>query len=141
MRATLADRKVDVIVKPVKSAWGDPTAVEQVFANLVGNAVNYLDAERPGRIEIGMVETSEAEESRTRTYYVQDNGLGIPEAALPKIFTAFLRHHPRHAPGEGIGLALVRRIVERHHGRIWVESKEGVGSTFYVELPTGGTEW
>jgi len=141
MRATIAEKRAEVVVRPLDETWGDATAIEQVFANLIGNAVNYLDPTRPGRIEIGMVDPSPTPEAGSRTYYVRDNGLGIPEGALSKVFAAFLRHHPQHAPGEGIGLALARRIVERHRGRIWLESKEGEGSTFYVELPTGGTEW
>ena len=66
---------------------------------------------------------------------MKDNGLGIPEAYLPKVFAIFQRVHGNVAVGEGIGLALVRRMVERHGGRIWVESKENVGSTFFVALP------
>jgi signal transduction histidine kinase len=69
------------------------------------------------------------------TYYVRDNGLGIPEHARDKIFQIFQRLHPQVASGEGLGLALVRRIVERHHGSIWVESVEGEGSAFCVALP------
>jgi signal transduction histidine kinase len=138
MRATISAKAATVVVSPLSDAWGDSTALEQVFANLLGNAVNYLDPSRPGRIEIGMLERGTMDGESTRTYYVRDNGLGIPEAAMAKIFTAFLRHHVQHAAGEGVGLALVRRIVERHRGRIWVESKEGVGSTFYVELPVEG---
>jgi len=147
MRATINEHKAVVLVRPLADAWGDPTAVEQIFANLIGNAVNYLDASRPGRIEIGMAETEPergtemepAAESRiraTRTYFVTDNGVGMAAGALPKVFVAFQRLHTRGvAPGEGIGLALVRRIVDRHQGQIWVESTEGVGSTFFVTLP------
>jgi signal transduction histidine kinase len=70
-----------------------------------------------------------------RTYYVRDNGLGIPAAYLSKVFRAFQRLHVDVASGEGIGLAVVRRTVERHGGRVWVESAEGSGSTFFVVLP------
>jgi signal transduction histidine kinase len=132
LRGTLDERKAEVVVKDLPPCWGDPTAVEQVFANLIGNAVNYLDPRRSGKIEVG----SAAEESGLRTYYIQDNGLGIPEGYLSKVFVAFQRLHPEAARGEGIGLALVRRILERHGGRIWVESTVGQGSTFFVALPT-----
>jgi signal transduction histidine kinase len=132
MRSAINERKAAVIVQPLADAWGDPVAVEQIFANLIGNAVNYLDPTRQGRIEIGMQEPATPE---VRTYYVKDNGLGIPEAGLAKVFVAFQRLHGGVAYGEGIGLALVRRIVDRHHGDIWVESTAGVGSTFYVRLP------
>ena len=70
-----------------------------------------------------------------RTYYVRDNGLGIPDACMPKMFSAFQRLHGDRAKGDGIGLALVRRVTERHGGQAWVESAEGAGSTFYVTLP------
>ncbi|MFP3616436.1 ATP-binding protein, partial [Paraburkholderia sp. SIMBA_050] len=70
-----------------------------------------------------------------RIFYVKDNGLGIPEIAMPRLFSAFQRLHGNVAAGEGIGLALVRRMVERHGGRVWAESTEGVGTTFYVSLP------
>jgi signal transduction histidine kinase len=67
---------------------------------------------------------------------VKDNGLGIPQAYLPKVFAIFQRLHGQSAAGEGVGLTLVRRMVERHGGSIWVESTEKVGSTFFVSLPT-----
>jgi signal transduction histidine kinase len=138
MRSTINDRKADVRIHALDDAWGDTTAIEQVFANLIGNAVSYLDPARPGKVEVGMIEPpSGTSEPAVRTYYVRDNGLGIPDAAIGKVFTAFQRYHSTHAVGEGLGLALVRRIVERHRGRIWVESREGQGSVFYVELPDG----
>ena len=110
------------------TAWGDPTAVEQIFANLLGNAVTYLDPARPGRIEVGTQSTTGGDgESDLRVYYVKDNGLGIPEAYHDRVFTAFNRLHPDAAQGEGIGLALVRRMVERHGGTIWlrVDARRG----------------
>ena len=115
-------------------------AIEQIFSNLVGNALNYLDPARSGRIEIGALEPEPVDETepralRTRTYYVRDNGLGIPAAYMSKVFRAFQRLHGDVANGDGVGLAVVRRMVERHGGRIWVESAEGAGSTFFVVLP------
>lgn len=119
---------------PLPTVWADPTAVEQIFGNLVGNALNYLDPARPGQIEIAAA--PEEATPGMSTFSVRDNGLGIPEAYLAKIFSIFQRVHGNVAPGEGIGLALVRRMVDRHGGRIWVESVEGAGSTFFVLLPT-----
>ncbi|NMM01929.1 histidine kinase [Paraburkholderia sp. RP-4-7] len=131
-----------VTVRELPPAWGDPGAIEQIFSNLVGNALNYLDPARNGRIEIGALEPepepvdeTEPRALRTRTYYVRDNGLGIPAAYMSKVFRAFQRLHGDVANGDGIGLAVVRRMVERHGGHVWVESAEGAGSTFFVVLP------
>ncbi|MEM5311399.1 ATP-binding protein [Paraburkholderia sp. JHI869] len=136
-------------------AWGDPAALEQIFGNLIENALHHLDPARPGRVEIGALEAggqsagepgkgagkdagkTEAAEpgERTRTYFVRDNGVGIAQAYLPKLFRAFQRLHGGESPGQGTGLALAKRIAERHGGRVWVESTEGAGSTFFVALP------
>ncbi|NPT44383.1 histidine kinase [Paraburkholderia sp. 1N] len=129
-----------VTVRELPPAWGDPGAIEQIFSNLIGNALNYLDPARNGRIEVGVLEPEPVDETepralRTRTYYVRDNGLGIPAAYMSKVFRAFQRLHGDVATGDGIGLAVVRRMVERHGGRVWVESAEGAGSTFFVVLP------
>ena len=130
---TISQKGARVVIGELPPAWGDPTAIEQIFANLLGNALNYLDPARPGLIEVGSREAEEIGDGHT--YYVQDNGLGIDADHLPKIFLAFQRLHPTAAPGEGIGLPLVRRMVERHGGRIGVESIVGEGSTFFLILP------
>ncbi|CAM2193416.1 histidine kinase [Paraburkholderia kururiensis] len=134
MRVSIRTRHAETVVHELPAVWGDPTALEQVFANLIGNAVNYLSPAREGRIEIGTTAAPPGVQT-LRIFYVKDNGLGIPEVALPRLFNAFQRMHGNVAAGEGIGLALVRRVVERHGGRIWVESTEGVGTTFYFSLP------
>jgi signal transduction histidine kinase len=134
MQGSIRARRAHVIVEDLPAVWGDPTALEQVFANLIGNAVNYLDPAREGRIEIGTTPAPPGVQS-LRIFYVRDNGLGIPAVALPRLFNAFQRLHGNVAAGEGIGLALVRRVVERHGGRVWAESKEGIGTTFYLSLP------
>ena len=135
MRGTINARGADVSILPLHSVWADPTAIEQIFANLIGNAVNYLDPQRPGKIEIGTTSQNVDGIESASTFYVKDNGLGIAEAYLPKVFAIFQRLHSEVAAGEGVGLALVRRVVERHGGKVWVESTEGVGSTFFVSLP------
>ncbi|ACC70942.1 ATP-binding protein [Paraburkholderia phymatum] len=134
MQATIRDRSARVIVQPLPPVWGDPTALEQVFANLIGNAINYLSPERTGIVEIGTAPAPPGVQT-LRIFYVKDNGLGIPEVAMPRLFNAFQRLHGNVASGEGIGLALVRRMVERHGGRVWAESTEDVGTTFYLSLP------
>jgi signal transduction histidine kinase len=139
MRNTIAERGTNITVGDLPPAWGDPTQLEQIFANLLSNALNYLDHERPGLIEVGHEAREAASDNgsnpKFHTYYVKDNGVGIPERALEKVFQTFKRMHPEKAAGEGIRLTLVQRIVERHGGEIWVESTEGEGSTFFVRLP------
>ncbi len=132
MRLTVQERKAAVTVGELPPARADRTAVEQIFANLIGNSLNYLDPERPGRIEVG---SAPATSPGFVTYFVRDNGLGIPAAHVSKLFQAFQRLHPDRAKGEGMGLATVRRIVERHGGKVWLESSPGVGSTFFFSLP------
>ena len=147
LRGTIAERGALVTVGPLAPAFADPTAIEQVFANLIGNAVNYLDAGRPGRVEVSSRQATEPEVvgdgdgdgdgNAMVVYAVADNGLGIAESYQGKIFTAFQRLHADVAKGEGIGLALVRRIVERNGGRVWFESAAGRGSTFCFAMPAG----
>jgi signal transduction histidine kinase len=135
MRGTIAARGAKIAIQDLPPVWADPTAAEQIFANLIGNAVNYLDPKRPGQIEIGSTDRAVEGIEKPRTYFVRDNGLGIAESYLPKVFAIFQRLHGDVVAGEGVGLALVRRVVERHGGQVWVESTEGVGSTFFVAFP------
>jgi signal transduction histidine kinase len=140
LQGAIRQRAAVVTVRELPPAWGDPAAVEQIFSNLIGNALIFLDPARNGRIEVGALEPESVDETepravRLRTYYVRDNGLGIPAAYMSKVFRAFQRLHGEVAHGDGIGLAVVRRTVERHGGRVWVESAEGAGSTFFVALP------
>ncbi|WP_435006550.1 sensor histidine kinase [Tundrisphaera lichenicola] len=140
LRGSIEGRNAQVNIGELPDVWGDPTAVEQVFANLIGNAVNYLDPQRPGRIDILFIESPESEDlftnSRCNIFAVRDNGLGISDSHKSKVFSAFQRLHGDSTQGEGIGLTLVRRMVERHGGRIWFDSTVGEGSTFYVSLPS-----
>ncbi|MEJ0004710.1 MAG: ATP-binding protein [Pararobbsia sp.] len=155
MQQTMRARGARIEVESLPPVWGDATTIEQIFANLIGNALNYLDPQRPGFVEVGVLAShggpprrtgdtqepagdaraSTAPPRPTHVFFVKDNGLGIPARYLSKMFNAFQRLHGNVAKGEGIGLALVRRMVERHSGRVWLESAEGVGSTFFVELP------
>ena len=110
MQGSIRARRAYVSVGELPAVCGDPTALEQVFANLVGNAVNYLDPAREGRIEIGTTPAPPGVHS-LRIFYVRDNGRGIPAVALPRLFNAFQRLHGNATAGEGVGLALVRRMV------------------------------
>lgn len=137
LRRTIGDRRAEVVVGDLPPAWADPGAAEQVFANLIGNALNYLDPARPGKIQVG-AQPPDPADPETRVYYVRDNGMGIPAAYHGKLFQALQRLHPDKSPGEGIGLVMVRRMLERLGGTIRFESEAGVGSTFYFTLPAAG---
>lgn len=108
-----------------------PTQLQQLFQNLIGNAIKY---HRPGVPPV--VHTTARSENGTWIFSVKDNGIGVEPEFRDKIFGLFKRLHTRaEYSGTGIGLALCQRIVERHHGRIWVESEPGEGSTFHFTLP------
>ena len=109
---------------------GDRTQIDQIFSNLIGNAMKYMDPERAGIIKI-----SGHENNGQSVYCVEDNGIGIAAEHQEKIFNIFHQVKPDERTGEGLGLTIVRKIVERHHGNIRVESEPGKGSRFYVSLP------
>jgi signal transduction histidine kinase len=135
LRDTVALKRAEVVVHELGPCWGDATAVEQVFANLIGNAVSYLDPARPGRIEVGCTDAAAAGAiAGFHTYSVKDNGLGIPVAYHGRVFRPFSRLQADVPQGEGVGLALVYRTVERLGGKIWMESAPGVGTMFFVAM-------
>ncbi|HMD60730.1 MAG TPA: ATP-binding protein [Opitutaceae bacterium] len=130
MSFQLNDAKAEIRVDPLPACLGDSVNTSQVFANLIDNALKYRDPSRPPRIAIsGRVQDGRA------AYSVADNGIGIASEHMAKIFEIFHRLNPDALPGEGLGLTIAQRILEREDGKIWVESREGCGSTFYVSLP------
>jgi PAS domain S-box-containing protein len=126
----IEDAGARVRVGALPGAVADVTAVGQVFANLITNAVKFVAPDRAPLIEIGGEVTGHCAK-----YWVRDNGIGIPPQAQPRLFQVFQRFHPTIAPGDGIGLATVRRLVERQGGTVWAESTTRVGSTFHFTLP------
>jgi signal transduction histidine kinase len=105
--------------------------IGQVFSNLLSNAINYMGPTGERFIEIGATGYPDLVEC-----YVRDTGIGIGEEDHERIFQMFTRLHAVEAPGEGIGLSYVRKILRAHGGKIWVTSQRGRGSTFFFTLPT-----
>lgn len=117
-------------VESLPAIWGDRVQLGQLFQNLISNAIKYSTAGVSPEIRID----AQACEDDEWQIAVHDNGVGIPEAQADRVFAPFTRLHGREVPGTGIGLALCRRIVEGHGGRIWVDSEVGRGSTFRFTL-------
>lgn len=113
-----------------ETVFADEIQLQQLLQNLISNALKFCDRAQP-RVDI-----SSWQENDEVIFRITDNGIGIAEDNLAKVFDIFKRLHARsHYPGTGIGLAICKRIVERHHGRIWVESTVGQGSSFYFSIP------
>lgn len=134
LRPNLEGRKFDLSVGELGTAEADPALLKQVLVNLLGNAVKFTRDRDPAVIEIGL--TSHAGDANV--YYVKDNGAGFDPRYAHKLFGVFQRlHGADEFEGTGVGLAIVQRIVARHGGRVWAESKPGEGATFYFTLGSG----
>ena len=121
--------RIDLPALPQASA--DPALLRQVWTNLLGNALKYSGKRKDARVEIGGRE-ADAENH----YWVRDNGVGFDMRYADKLFGVFQRlHRVEEFPGTGVGLAIVQRVVTRHGGRVWAESRLGEGACFYFSLP------
>lgn len=122
--------KTEVIVEEeLPKIIGDKRMLGQVWSNLIANALKYSEREKNPKIEIG----SDMERNKT-VYYVKDNGIGFDPKFKEDIFDLFSRRSGEDYSGTGIGLAIVKKIIEKHNGEIWAESKPGEGSTFYFHV-------
>ena len=130
LKAAISDAQATVTQDSLPTVAGDETQIQQLLQNLIGNGIKYHDS-RPPQIHVGC-----ARDGDMWRFSVKDNGIGIEPEHAERIFVIFQRlHTQKEFPGTGIGLALCKKIVERHRGRIWVESEPGKGSTFYFTLP------
>jgi light-regulated signal transduction histidine kinase (bacteriophytochrome) len=128
----LKGRNVEFKCGMLPGAWGDADLLRQVLINLVSNALKYSRPSNPAIIETGAAEGDSPE----LVFFVRDNGVGFDPHRAHNLFGVFKRlHSDQQYEGTGIGLANVRRIVSRHGGRVWAESKPGDGATFYFSLP------
>jgi PAS domain S-box-containing protein len=130
LQISIAESHATVAYKDLPSLVADKSQLVQLFQNLISNAIKFQRHSSP-HVEI----TAELKETEWQ-FRVQDNGIGIQPRFLDRIFEIFKRLHTRREfPGTGIGLAICKRIVDRHGGRIWAESEPGTGTTFYFTLP------
>jgi two-component system sensor kinase len=125
------DSRREVTLGPLPSARGDHTLIRQVWFNLLSNAVKFSCSRDVSRIQVDGRITGEGS-----TYWVKDNGAGFEMASAEKLFNVFKRlHSGEEFEGTGVGLSIVKRIVERHGGRVWAEGKVDEGATLWFTIP------
>ncbi len=134
LRAQEPERDLRLTVGDLPPALGDQSLLYQVMKNLLANAVKFTKSRKTAVIEVGG-----RTESKENIYYVKDNGAGFDERYADKLFRPFQRlHGGTEYEGTGVGLAIVKRIIQRHGGRVWAEGKVNEGATFYFALPKNG---
>ena len=131
LQAAAPQRRLRLELGALAPAWGDREMVRQVVLNLLSNAIKFSPAEAEAVIEV-----SGAVEGGENVYQVKDRGIGFDMKYVGKLFRVFERVHPTgQYEGTGIGLAIVKRIIDRHGGRVWAEGREGEGAVFHFSLP------
>ncbi|HLO88321.1 MAG TPA: GAF domain-containing protein [Nostocaceae cyanobacterium] len=141
LKVAIEESNAIITYDPLPQVIADPTQLTQVWQNLIGNAIKFRGEEVP-IIHIGVTNINEeTKQANTWLFWVKDNGIGIDPQYTDRIFVIFQRLHNRtRYPGTGIGLAICKKIIERHGGSIWVESELGRGSTFYFTIPDNGNK-
>lgn len=130
LQIAIAEKKAVITCDAMPTVMADESQLVQLFQNLIANSIKFC------RQDIPLIQIAARREESEWLLYVRDNGIGIDPEYADRIFIIFCRLHGRREyPGTGIGLAMCKRIVERHGGRIWVESQEGKGATFYFTIP------
>ena len=129
------NRQIEFVLPDLPPCFADPNLLKQVFRNLLANAVKFTAKRPAARIEVGTLTAPDQGKSRMVTYFVKDDGAGFDMRYSDKLFGVFQRlHRVEDFPGTGVGLALVKRIVERHGGKVWTEGAVDAGATFYLSL-------
>ena len=132
LNPALSERGAEVTRSPLPSVKGDEPQLRRLFQNLIGNAVKYCN-------EMPQIHVPAEKKADSWLFSIRDNGIGIAPRHHDRIFQIFQRLHAKNEySGTGIGLAICKKVVENHGGRIWVESEAGKGSTFYFTIPTRG---
>jgi light-regulated signal transduction histidine kinase (bacteriophytochrome) len=135
LRSAISETGAVITHDPLPTVLADDVQLSQVFQNLIGNGIKFRGENKP------QVHVSAVKNNKEWIFSVKDNGIGIESRHLDRIFMIFQRLHKRSQyGGTGIGLAIVKKVVERHNGRVWVESEFGSGTTFYFTLPEKGTQ-
>jgi two-component system, sensor histidine kinase and response regulator len=131
LAAANPERSVAIAIAPQMRAYGDPRLLRIVVANVLENAWKFTGRREQPAVEVGL-----RKNTKVPTYFVRDNGAGFDQEYASRLFGAFQRlHSDRDFPGTGIGLAIVHRVVARHGGTVWAESRPEQGATFYFTLP------
>ena len=131
MGAERAGRTIEFVIADFPTWQVDPGLMQQVFVNLISNAVKFTREREKARIEIGY-----RMDGSTLVCFVKDNGVGFNMKYMNKLFGVFQRlHSADQFEGTGVGLSIVRRIIERHGGKVWVDGAQDQGAVFYFSLP------
>jgi light-regulated signal transduction histidine kinase (bacteriophytochrome) len=131
IKATEKTDKVTWRIKDLQPCYGDAHLLKQVMINLIANAVKYSSKK-----EMPVVEIASSKKDNQVIYSVKDNGAGFDMKYYDKLFAVFQRlHRPAEFEGTGVGLAIVQRIIMKHHGKVWAEGEVDKGATFYFSIP------
>ena len=126
----IEDAQAEIVLGDLPECYGDRDLINQLFSNIIGNSIKYRDKKRKLELTI-----SGSLRYKHVLYLVRDNGMGIAKRHIDRIWDVFFQIHPQtNSSGEGIGLSIVKRIIDKHKGKISVESEEGKGTTFFIEL-------